>query len=175
MVWRVAAPRRSEMKYRRATDADRPRVERDLRGQSGWYDRLPHHVQDLTDIRSSERDARLQQRLAVGEMAAGIAHEIRNPLASMSGSIQILRDELPLSAEQEQLMDIVLRRSDRLNGTIRSFLDYARPRFAIARFGCVVPGRRTLLLRSADLLDSHVVRWCRCRTNPSGSKPMKDR
>ena len=64
-------------------------------------------------------------------MAAGIAHEIRNPLASMSGSIQILRQELPLSSEQEQLMDIVLRESERLNTTIRSFLAYARPqRFA---------------------------------------------
>ncbi|MGC4084607.1 MAG: histidine kinase dimerization/phospho-acceptor domain-containing protein [Vicinamibacterales bacterium] len=92
--------------------------------------------QDLTDIKKLERDVRMQQRLAaVGEMAAGIAHEIRNPLASMSGSIQILREELPLSEEQEQLMDIVLRESERLNNTIRSFLDYARPRrFAISRF-----------------------------------------
>src|SRR5205823_6646639 len=64
--------------------------------------------QDVTGIKKLERDAAIQQRLAaVGEMAAGIAHEIRNPLASMSGSIQILRQELPLSAEQEQLMDIV--------------------------------------------------------------------
>ena len=52
-------------------------------------------------------------------MAAGIAHEIRNPLASMSGSIQVLRQELPLSDEQAQLMDIVLRESERLNETIR--------------------------------------------------------
>jgi two-component system sensor histidine kinase PilS (NtrC family) len=53
----------------------------------------------------------------------------------MSGSIQILRQELPLSTEQEQLMDIVLRESERLNTTIRSFLAYARPqRFEIARF-----------------------------------------
>ena len=69
----------------------------------------------------------MQQRLAaVGEMAAGIAHEIRNPLASMAGSIQILRDELPLTDEQSQLMDIVLRESDRLNDTIRSFLAFAQ-------------------------------------------------
>ena len=60
-------------------------------------------------------------------MAAGIAHEIRNPLASMSGSIQILRQDLPLTGEQSQLMDIVIRESDRLNDTIRSLLAYARP------------------------------------------------
>jgi two-component system sensor histidine kinase PilS (NtrC family) len=92
--------------------------------------------QDVTTIKKLERDAARQQRLAaVGEMAAGIAHEIRNPLASMSGSIQILRQELPLTAEQEQLMDIVRRESERLNETIQSFLAYARPqRFAAARF-----------------------------------------
>jgi two-component system, NtrC family, sensor histidine kinase PilS len=117
--------------------------------------------QDLTDVKKLERAARLQQRLAaVGEMAAGIAHEIRNPLASMSGSIQILRDDLPLNAEQEQLMDIVLRESDRLNATIRSFLDYARPqRFAIARFDLrrVLEDAALLLRNSADVRESHAV------------------
>jgi len=84
--------------------------------------------QDVTDVKRLERNAQMQHRLAaVGEMAAGIAHEIRNPLASMSGSMQILRQELPLSTEQAQLMDIVLRESERLNETIRSFLAYARP------------------------------------------------
>lgn len=84
--------------------------------------------QDVTEAKRRDREARVQQRLAaVGEMAAGIAHEIRNPLASMSGSIQVLREELPLTSEQEQLMDIVLRESERLNDTIRNFLAYARP------------------------------------------------
>jgi two-component system sensor histidine kinase PilS (NtrC family) len=84
--------------------------------------------QDVTEARKREREARVQQRLAaVGEMAAGIAHEIRNPLASMSGSIQVLRHDLPLSSEQAQLMDIVLRESERLNDTIKNFLAYARP------------------------------------------------
>jgi two-component system sensor histidine kinase PilS (NtrC family) len=117
--------------------------------------------QDVTKIKKLERDAAIQQRLAaVGEMAAGIAHEIRNPLASMSGSIQILRQELPLSTEQEQLMDIVLRESERLNTTIRSFLAYARPqRFEIERFDV----RRalndtTLLLRnSAEVHEGHEI------------------
>ncbi|MCX6537363.1 MAG: ATP-binding protein [Acidobacteria bacterium] len=91
--------------------------------------------QDTTAPRRLEREARVQHRMAaVGEMAAGIAHEIRNPLASMSGSIQVLRSELSLNPEQAQLMDIVLRESERLNTTIRSFLAYARPqRFNIGR------------------------------------------
>ena len=111
--------------------------------------------QDVTDVRRLERDARLQQRLAaVGEMAAGIAHEIRNPLASMSGSIQVLRQELPLSDEQAQLMDIVLRESERLNDTIKSFLAYARPqRFALARLDIrkVVQDAALLLRNSAEV------------------------
>jgi two-component system sensor histidine kinase PilS (NtrC family) len=117
--------------------------------------------QDVTQIKKLERDARMQQRLAaVGEMAAGIAHEIRNPLASMSGSIQILRHELPLTSEQEQLMDIVLRESERLNTTIRSFLAYARPqRFAIARFDVrrALNDTALLLRNSSELGAGHSV------------------
>ena len=117
--------------------------------------------QDVTEVKRLERDARLRQRLAaVGEMAAGIAHEIRNPLASMSGSIQVLRQELSLSQEQAQLMDIVLRESERLNDTIRSFLAYARPQtFAIARLdvGKVVQDAARLLRNSPEARDTHVV------------------
>ena len=115
--------------------------------------------QDVTAIKKLEHDVAIQQRLAaVGEMAAGIAHEIRNPLASMSGSIQILRQELPLSTEQEQLMDIVLRESERLNTTIRSFLAYARPqRFEIARFDVrrALNDTAQLLRNSSDVLEGH--------------------
>jgi two-component system, NtrC family, sensor histidine kinase PilS len=117
--------------------------------------------QDVTMIKKLERDSAIQQRLAaVGEMAAGIAHEIRNPLASMSGSIQILRQELPLSTEQEQLMDIVLRESERLNTTIRSFLAYARPqRFQIARFDVrrALNDTALLLRNSAELREGHEI------------------
>lgn len=104
--------------------------------------------QDVTDIKGLERTAQMRQRLAaVGEMAAGIAHEIRNPLASMSGAMQVLRGELPLSAEQGQLMDIVLRESDRLNGTISSFLAYARPsRVDVARIDARRPVQDTAAL-----------------------------
>jgi two-component system, NtrC family, sensor histidine kinase PilS len=117
--------------------------------------------QDVTELRRLERSARLQQRLAaVGEMAAGIAHEIRNPLASMSGSIQVLRQELPLTDDQAQLMDIVLRESERLNDTIRSFLAYARPqKFAVARLdvGKVVTDAALLLRNSSEARDTHTV------------------
>src|SRR5687767_11739709 len=117
--------------------------------------------QDVTTIKRLERDGRLQQRLAaVGEMAAGIAHEIRTPLASMSVSIQVLRQELPLNAEQAQLMDIVLRESDRLNDTIRSFLAYAKPqRSAMARLDVrqVVEETARLLRNSSDVRDDHTI------------------
>ena len=117
--------------------------------------------QDVTDIKGLERTAQLRQRLAaVGEMAAGIAHEIRNPLAAMSGAMQVLRGELPLSAEQGQLMDIVLRESDRLNGTIRSFLTYARPSpVALARIDArrAVEDTAKLLRTSSELSPHHHV------------------
>ena len=117
--------------------------------------------QDVTDIRRFEQNARLQQRLAaVGEMAAGIAHEIRNPLASMSGSMQMLKQELPLSADQAQLMDIVLKESERLNQTIKSFLAYARPqRFSLQRLDLrpIVQETAMLLRNSTEVDGSHNV------------------
>jgi two-component system, NtrC family, sensor histidine kinase PilS len=142
-------------------------------GRAGFL----YTFQDVTDVRRLERNARLQQRLAaVGEMAAGIAHEIRNPLASMSGSIQVLRHELTLNDEQAQLMDIVLRESERLNETIKSFLAYARPqRFALARLDIrrVVQDAALLLRNSSEVQAQHTVAvdvppdpvWCEADEN----------
>jgi two-component system sensor histidine kinase PilS (NtrC family) len=117
--------------------------------------------QDVTEVKRLERDAQLQKRLAVvGEMAAGIAHEIRNPLASMSGSMQILKQELTLSADQAQLMDIVLRESDRLNDTIRSFLAYARPQRVNLQpldLGLLLTETATLLRNSHEVGERHTV------------------
>ena len=82
-------------------------------------------------MRALEDTARRQDRLAaVGRMAAGIAHEIRNPLASISGSVQVLRAEANGDPAQIELMDIVLRESERLNRIITDYLIYARPRAA---------------------------------------------
>jgi len=117
--------------------------------------------QDVTELKRLERDAQLQKRLAaVGEMAAAIAHEIRNPLASMSGSMQILRQELALSNDQAQLMDIVLRESDRLNDTVRSFLAYARPqRVERARLDLlrILQETATLLRNSHEVSEHHTI------------------
>ena len=117
--------------------------------------------QDVTDLKRLEHDAQLQKRLAaVGEMAAGIAHEIRNPLASMSGSMQMLREELALNPDQAQLMDIVLRESDRLNDTIRSFLSYAKPqRFEVQKLDLrpVIQDTATLLRNSTEVGENHTV------------------
>jgi two-component system, NtrC family, sensor histidine kinase PilS len=127
------------------------------RGNSGFL----FTFQDVTELKKRDREARVQQRLAaVGEMAAGIAHEIRNPLASMAGSIQILRDELALTAEQSQLMDIVLRESDRLNDTIKSFLAFARPqRNAMLELDLrrSVTDTARLLENSAEVTAKHAV------------------
>jgi two-component system sensor histidine kinase PilS (NtrC family) len=84
---------------------------------------------DVTKIVQMEDLVRRQERLAsVGSLAAGIAHEIRNPLASLSGSIQVLQGELDLKGDNEHLMEIVVRETDRLNMIITEFLEYARPK-----------------------------------------------
>lgn len=84
---------------------------------------------DLTRVRRLEFAMRQSEKMAaVGQLAAGIAHEIRNPLASMSGSIQMLDAAFPNEqAEEKKLMRIALREIDRLNNLITEFLDFVRP------------------------------------------------
>ena len=85
--------------------------------------------QDLTDMRAMEESIRRKDRLAaVGRVAAGLAHEIRNPLGAMRGAIQVLKPTMQENSAHAQLMDIVLRESDRLNTIITNFLTYARPK-----------------------------------------------
>jgi len=100
-----------------------------LFSESGETTGMVITFQDLTQVRALEETARRQDRLAaIGRMAASIAHEIRNPLASMRGSIQMLRSEMDGESSQTELMEIILRESDRLNRIITDFLSYARPR-----------------------------------------------
>jgi len=84
--------------------------------------------QDITRFKEMEEQVKRSDRMAtIGEFAAGIAHEIRNPLTSLSGSIQVLKEDLELKGANRHLMDIILRESERLNNLITDFLLFAQP------------------------------------------------
>jgi two-component system sensor histidine kinase PilS (NtrC family) len=117
--------------------------------------------QDLTHIRALEESSRRQDQLAaIGRMAASIAHEIRNPLAAMRGSIQMLRHEMKSDSSQTELMEIILRESDRLNRIITDFLNYARPRsisHSEVEVGELLRRTFTLLRYSPELNDKQTI------------------
>ncbi len=133
-----------------------------LSGESGETSGLVITFQDLTDIRALEETSRRQDRMAaVGRLAASIAHEIRNPLAAMRGSIQMLRSEMHGDTEQTQLMEIILRESDRLNKIVADYLNYARPRPAELKnvdISALVVETFKLLRNSAELSAGHVLK-----------------
>jgi two-component system sensor histidine kinase PilS (NtrC family) len=84
--------------------------------------------QDLTELKSMEEQLRRDDRLkALGELSASIAHEVRNPLAAISGSIQMLSQDMELAGDKKQLMDIVLKETLRLDKLITDFLLFAKP------------------------------------------------
>ncbi|MBI5191549.1 MAG: PAS domain S-box protein [Nitrospirae bacterium] len=86
-------------------------------------------IQDLTPMKIMEEEIKKKDRLAaIGELSAGMAHEIRNPLASLSGALQVLKSDLDLADENEALMEIALKEMDRLNNIVTEFLVYARPK-----------------------------------------------
>lgn len=87
------------------------------------------HFQDLTELRRMELVvARAEHLAGIGRLAANIAHEIRNPLASISGSVEVLKSFPGVDKETRNLIDITVREVDRVNALITGLLDYARPR-----------------------------------------------
>jgi two-component system sensor histidine kinase PilS (NtrC family) len=85
--------------------------------------------QDLTELKRIEEEMKRVEGLAlIGQLAAAIAHEIRNPMASISGSIQMLKESLDMDDVRNKLMDIVLREINRLNNLVSDFLIFARPK-----------------------------------------------
>lgn len=93
------------------------------RGDLGYV----YVLDDLTEIRRLEREVRMQDRLAaVGRLAAAIAHEIRNPLTSIAGSVSMLSGLPEMNEDHRRLLDIVTRESQRLNAIITDFLAYSR-------------------------------------------------
>ncbi|MBV9216189.1 MAG: PAS domain S-box protein [Acidobacteria bacterium] len=155
-----------------------PRFEADLLTPDGFAVRIGYSVsllfsevneatgliitfQDLTEIRSMEESVRRKDRLAaVGRVAAGLAHEIRNPLGAMRGAIQVLESSTAAHSMQSGLMDIILKESDRLNSIITNFLSYARPaagEFEPTNVGEAVTDTITLLKHSPDVRENHVL------------------
>jgi two-component system sensor histidine kinase PilS (NtrC family) len=96
-----------------------------LEGKAAGYTLI---FQDLTEMKKLEAELRLKDRMAaVGELSAGIAHEIRNPLAAIAGSVQVLKGSKSLTSQEQRLMSIVLKESERLNKSISDFLRFVRP------------------------------------------------
>jgi two-component system, NtrC family, sensor histidine kinase PilS len=117
--------------------------------------------QDLTRWRRIQEELRMKDRMvAVGELAAGLAHEIGNPLAAISGSVQMLAGRLDGDPAQRKLIEILLKESHRLDRTIKGFLRFARPRerssvsFDIAR---LLSENFELLRNSEEVSERHVL------------------
>jgi two-component system sensor histidine kinase PilS (NtrC family) len=111
-----------------------------------------YNFQDVTKLKQLEREVQLQDRMAaIGRMAAAIAHEIRNPLASIAGSVKLFSDMANLSADEQRLLGIVRKESERLNSTITDFLLYSRDK--IYRFEVV--NLTELLEETLTLLENH--------------------
>lgn len=109
--------------------------------------------QDLTELTELRRIAERAERLAaLGRLAAALAHEIRNPLSSISGSVQLVRESADLEQEDRHLLGIVLREVDRLNGLVNTMLQVGRPRDPTrVRTGLVALTRDVVAVARRDL------------------------
>ena len=118
--------------------------------------------QDLTEVHEMRERVRKADRLAaIGELSAGIAHELRNPLASISGSIEMLYQELELDGENKRLMELIMRESDRLDRIISDFLEFARlrtPRRFPSRVDKSLSETMVLLKKNAEKSNGIAVR-----------------
>ena len=116
-------------------------------------------LEDVTEVREMEHQLSLHQRMAsLGELAAGIAHEIRNPLASIRGSVEMLANRTPRDSSERMLMDIMVREIERLNQLVTDFLTYARPtppNLTLVPFGELLS--ETIRLLKGSYGDSSVV------------------
>jgi len=110
---------------------------------------------DLTEAKRLERKVRSSDRLAaIGELSASIAHEIRNPLAAISGSVEVLSRELKFDDQNARLMELILKESQRLNKILTDFLAYARlerPSYNKVELCHILSDVRDLLLRQPGL------------------------
>jgi len=124
----------------------------------------------------AQKELEIKKDLAVaGETSANLAHEIRNPLAAISGSVQVLRDEMDLTGEQRHLMDIVVRESENISQAIEQFLNLASPAtqdFASIDLPSVLKEILTLLKRSGEINENYQIEgnYKTARVNYYGNK-----
>jgi two-component system sensor histidine kinase PilS (NtrC family) len=122
---------RGEMSYRRDEDLVLTlgySVSKGPYGRRGEGGGVLIAFQDLTEVKALEEQLQRADRLAaVGRLASGLAHEIRNPLASISGSVQLLLEDEQVREEDRRLMRIVVKEADRLSLLLSDFLNFARP------------------------------------------------
>jgi two-component system sensor histidine kinase PilS (NtrC family) len=118
-------------------------------------------IDDLTELRLLERQMRQKEQMAaLGAMSAGIAHEIRNPLASIKGSFDLLQSELQFNQEQNKLAEIIRRETERLNKTITEFLSYARtpnPKLESQDLSVLISETVSLMRNSPELRPNHEI------------------
>jgi two-component system sensor histidine kinase PilS (NtrC family) len=118
-------------------------------------------IDDLTELRLLERQVRQKERMAaIGAMSAGIAHEIRNPLASITGSFNLLKSDLELTQEQSRFVEIITRETERLNRTIADFLSFARlpaPKPERMDLAALISETVSLMRNSPELKPSHCI------------------
>ena len=129
-------------------------------GQSSGLEKIIT-FKDLTQIREMEDHLRQMDRLAMmGQMAAGIVHEIKNPLASISGSIQMIREELKEDGPGDRLVNLVSREVDKLDTLLHDFLTFARPSQQSDNgvdLGEVIPGTIELIQKNKGVAGT--IRW----------------
>ena len=135
---------------------------RDAEGTRQGYILL---FQDLTEWQELQEQLRIQDRMAaIGQMAAGLAHEVGNPLAAISGSVQMLASGLRgsdrVDTDREKLAEIILKESHRLDRTVKTFLQFAKPserELAVFDVAAMLAEATQLLRNSADVEASHTI------------------
>jgi len=137
-----------------------------LIGTNGTISGFVVTFEDLTEIRQMEESVRRSDRLAaVGRMAAGLAHEIRNPLGSMGSALQFLRERSNLDDADRELLDVALKESTRLDEIIRNFLTYAKPGTTVfgkdskdeVNLSLLLNDCATLLRHSPEINETHSI------------------
>jgi two-component system sensor histidine kinase PilS (NtrC family) len=137
-----------------------------LLGTNGTASGYVITFEDLTEIRQMEESIRKSDRLAaVGRMAAGLAHEIRNPLGSMGSALQFLRERSKLDDEDRELLEVALKESNRLDEIIKNFLTYAKPGANVfgkdgkdsVDLAALINDSATLLRHSPEIHENHSI------------------